>query len=349
MTETELEITLGVDTHKDSHVAAAFDPLGRLLGTATFAASGPGYDELFEWASGFGAVVTAGVEGTGSWGAGLARSLAQAGVEIIEVNRPNRQRRRANGKSDPADAIAAGRAVLAGDATAIAKAGTGPIEGLRMLRCARRSADKARTQAANQIHSLLDTAPEALRAELRDLPLRTIVDRAARLRPSGSLANPLTAAKIALRSLARRFQDLDDERRELDRQIAELVELAAPAELLEQYGVGPHTAAALLVAAGDNPDRLHSEASFAALCGTSPVDASSGRQQRHRLNRGGDRQANHALWRIVMVRLAHDPTTRAYLERRIKDGKTKREAIRCLKRYVARDLARILHRHQQTT
>jgi transposase len=346
MTDTELEITLGVDTHKDTHVAAAFDSLGRLLDTAAFPANGSGYDELFEWASRFGPVVVAGVEGTNSWGAGLARLLAEVGVEIIEVNRPNRQRRRADGKSDPADAIAAGRAVLAGDATAIAKTGTGPVEGLRILRCARRSADKARTQAANQIHSLLDTAPEALRVQLRDLPLRQIVARAARLRPTGSLADPLTATKIALRSLARRFQDLDDERSTLDQQIAELVELAAPAELLDQYGVGPHTAAALLIAAGDNPERLHSEASFAALCGSSPVDASSGRQQRHRLNRGGDRQANHALWRIVMVRLAHDPTTRAYLERRIKDGKTKREAIRCLKRYVARDIARILHRHQ---
>ena len=347
MTETELEITLGVDTHKDIHVAAAFDSLGRLLGTGAFAADGIGYDGLFDWASAFGPVVAAGVEGTGSWGAGLARSLVEAGVEVIEVNRPNRQRRRLNGKSDPADAIAAGRAVLAGDATATAKAGTGAVEGLRMLCCARRSANKARTQAANQIHSLLDTAPEALRAELRDLPLRQIVARAARMRPNGSLADPLTTAKIALRSLARRFQDLDDERSALDQHIAELVELAAPGELLDQYGVGPHTAAALMIAAGDNPDRLHSEASFAALCGTSPVDASSGRQQRHRLNRGGDRQANHALWRIVMVRLAHDPTTRAYLERRIKDGKTKREAIRCLKRHVARDIARTLRRHQQ--
>jgi transposase len=348
MTETDLEVTLGVDTHKDTHVAAAFDPLGRMLGTSAFAANEAGYDELFEWASDFGPVVAAGVEGTSSWGAGLARSLAEVGVEIIEVNRPNRQRRRANGKSDPADAIAAGRAVLAGEATAIAKAGTGPVEGLRMLRCARRSADKARTQAANQIHSILDTAPETLRAELRDLPLRQIVARAACFRPNASLTDPLTAAKIALRSLARRFRDLDDERSTLDRHIAELVAIAAPDELLEEYGVGPHTATALLIAAGDNPERLHSEASFAALCGASPVDASSGRQQRHRLNRGGDRQANHALWRIVMVRLAHDPTTRAYLERRIKDGKTKREAIRCLKRYVARDIARILHRHQQT-
>jgi transposase len=348
MTETELEITLGVDTHKDTHVAAAFDPLGRLFGTAAFTANDRGYDELFEWANDFGVVVRAGVEGTGSWGAGLARSLAELGVEVIEVNRPNRQQRRRHGKSDPADAIAAGRAVLAGDATAIAKAGTGPVESLRILRVARRSADRARTQAANQIRSIIDTAPDELRRELRDLKLHDIVERAARWRPHGTPTDPQLAAKVALRSLARRFHTLDAERRDLDEQIAAVVDHAAPTELLEQHGVGPLTAAALLITTGDNPERLRSEASFAALCGSSPIDASSGRQQRHRLNRGGDRQANNALWRIVMVRLRHDPATRAYLQRRVHDGKTKREAIRCLKRYVARDIARILQRHQHT-
>jgi transposase len=286
------------------------------------------------------------VEGTGSWGAGLARFLTARGIEVIEVNRPNRQRRRQRGKSDPADAIAAGRAVLSGEAAAVPKAANGPVEGLRMLRLARRSADKARTQAANQIWSVIDNAPEGLRAELRCLKLEDVVRRAARFRCRNDLASPHTAAKVALRSLARRFEVLDRELAELDEHTDGLVQMAAPPELLAERGVGTQVAAALLITAGDNAERFERESSFAAACGVTPVDASSGKQQRHRLNRGGDRQANNALWRIVFVRLRWDPATRDYVERRQKEGKTKREAIRCLKRYVARRVWRILRDHR---
>lgn len=342
MAVADVEVTLGVDTHKDVHVAAAFDAMGRLLGTHEWETSAAGYRALIDWAQQFGRVRRAGVEGTSSWGAGLARYLRERGVEVLEVARPNRQRRRRRGKSDTADAIAAGRAVLNGDATAVAKAGDGAVEALRLLRIARRSADRARTQVVNQLRAVIDTAPEALRAELRTLPRAALVARAAQYAAEGSLATPLAAARYALRTLACRFVALDRERDELDAQLATLVALAAPPKLLEAFGVGPQTASALLITAGDNPERLKSDAAFAAVCGASPLDASSGKQQRHRLNRGGDRQANHALWRIVMVRLRFDPTTQAYVARRLREGKTKREAVRCLKRYVARRIWRLL-------
>ncbi len=254
------------------------------------------------------------MEGTGSWGAGLARQLRALDIEVVEVNRPNRQRRRRSGKSDPADALAAARAVMSGEADAVPKSADGAVESLRLLRIARASADRARTQAANQIHAIIDTAPESLRAELCSMPVHRVVERAARFRPGTELAAPTVAAKTALRSLSRRYQALDAERAELDEQMEVLVRKTAPPALLEEMGVGPRVAAALLIAAGDNPERVGREQSFAALCGVSPVDASSGKtQQRHRLNRGGDRDANNALWRIVMVRLAWDPETQAYM------------------------------------
>lgn len=346
MTAIEVEeargITLGVDTHKDAHVVAAFDSVGRVLGTHAFRSSADGYAALLAWAKQFGPVCKAGVEGSGSWGAGLARYLRAHAVDVREVSRPNRQHRRRFGKSDPADAVAAGRAVLAEDATAQPKTGDGAVESLRLLRIARRSANRARTQAANQLWAVIDTAPEPIREECRTLSLQQIVRSASNFEIEGGLASPFAAARYALRSLALRFCDLERERDDLDAQITSLVERAAPSCLLQEFGVGPQTASALLIAVGDNPERLKSEGAFAALCGVSPVDASSGKMQRHRLNRGGDRQANHALWRIVMVRLRHDESTKAYLARRIRDGKTKREAIRCLKRYVARRIWRLL-------
>jgi transposase len=222
------------------------------------------------------------------------------------------------------------------------------VEALRLLRIARRSANQARTQVANQLRSVPDTAPVALRYELACLSFTTLMRRCAAVRPGADLAEPINAAKHTLRSLARRFRALDTERAELDERIGTVVRVAAPPALLAEFCVGPLTATDLLVAADDNRQRFTREQSFAAVCGASPIDASSGKQQRHRLNRGGDRQANHALWRIIMVRLAHDPTTRTYLQRRTAEGKTKREAIRCLKRYLARRIWRILNEHQRT-
>ena len=289
----------GVDTHKRTYVAAVLDDAGRLLGTAAFDADTAGYTALLEWLRGHGSIERVGVEGTGSYGAGLARSLAAADVD---VNRPNRQMRRRRGKTDTVDAEAAARAALNGDAAVVPKSADGSVEAIRTLSVARRSAVKARTVAANQIDAVVVTAPEHLKDRLRALNTARTVEACARLRPDTDSDPVLAAAKQALRSLARRHQALTAEIKHLDAELRRLCERVNPA-LLGARGVGAETAVALLVAAGDNPDRMRSEASFAALCGTSPIEASSGPIVRHRLNRGGNRHANNALWRIAMVRL----------------------------------------------
>ncbi|MEO7573664.1 MAG: IS110 family transposase [Acidimicrobiales bacterium] len=274
-----------VDTHKDVHVAAvkALDNLGRLLGTESFPTTRPGYRRLFAWLQSHGDLDVVGVEGCGSWGAGLARYLAARGVRVVEVNRPNRQERRRRGKSDVLDAEAAARAALAGQATVTPKAGTGPVEALRQ-RVARSGAIKARTAAANQIHSLCDTAPDAIRAQLTRLTMPKKIARAERWRPGPSMT-PENAAKRAI----------DDEARALQHHTKAILDELAPS-LLAVHGVGYDTAAQLLITAGDNPHRLRHERSFAALCGATPVPDSSGRTSgRLRLDRGGDRHANSAL------------------------------------------------------
>lgn len=330
-------VTGGVDTHKDTHVAAVVDHLGGVLGTAAFPNRSLTHGGLLAWMRGHGPLARVGVEGTGSYGAGLARHLRSAGVEVVEVNRPDRRTRRSQGKSDDIDAIAAARAALAGRHAGIPKASDGIVESIRMLRTVRRSALRARTQCANQIHALVDTAPAHLHDRWAPLCLRDLVEIAHHLPVTGNQADPTVTAPWALAALAGRWEWLDDQITELDSHLTSLVPAAAPS-LIALYGVGTDTAGALLVAAGDNPDRLHNEASFAALCGVSPLPASSGRTTRHRLNRGGNREANNALWRIAMVRMSHDPTTKAYVERRTKDGLSKLEIIRCLKRYIARQV-----------
>jgi transposase len=330
-------VIAGVDTHKDIHVAAVLDELGRLLATRSFPTTAHGYRQLARWVAGHGEVLAIGVEGTSSWGAGLTRSLRDRGLNVLEVNRPNRQTRRRRGKSDTIDAEAAARAVLAGDATVIPKAGNGPVEAVRQLRVARSGAMKARTAAANQLHSLIDTAPDSIRTQLRGLSTRRRVAIASRYRP-GDITTPVGAAKRALAAVARRWAALTVELDHLDAAIKTILDqIAKP--LLDRPGLGYETAGTLLCTAGDNPDRLASDRSFAALCGTNPVPVSSGRTNRHRINRAGDRHANGALWWIVMVRLRsrHAPTV-AYLERRVAEGRSKRDAIRCLKRYVAREI-----------
>jgi transposase len=336
MTTMPDEITGGVDTHLDVHVAAALNAIGGLLGVESFPADGPGYRRLLAWLSSFGTVVMVGVEGTGSYGAGLTRHLHDKGVSVVEVDRPNRQLRRRAGKSDPIDAVEAARAALSGRAKGLPKTRDGSVEAIRVLRVARCSARKERVRAINQLRSLVSTAPEELRAELRGLSISQLVHKTAGLRP-GQRTDVLNANKLAMRSLARRVRDIDAEVAELDAVLRPLVAETAP-DLVALYGVGPDTAGALVVAAGDNPERLGNEATFAHLCGVSPLDASSGKQLRHRLNRGGDRQANSALWRIVLTRMASDPRTQRYVERRCKEGLTKAEAMRCLKRYVAREV-----------
>jgi transposase len=335
--DTAASVTGGVDTHAEVNVAAVVDQVGRVLGTKEFPTSTVGYRAVLAWMRGFGRLVKAGVEGTGSYGAGLAAHLAGEGVEVVEVIRPNRQARRRRGKSDAADAVAAALAALNGEAAGRPKTHDGAVESVRMLRVARRGAVKARTQAANQLRDLIVTAPQPLREQLAPLPIEQRVGTAARFRPGG-LTDPREAAKAAMATVARRHQALTAEIAQLDTALAKLVKHAAPKELLAKQGVATQVASALLATVGDNPDRLASDASFAALCGASPVDASSGKQRRHRLNRGGDRQANSALWRIVMVRMSHDPRTKAYVARRTKEGKTTKEIMRCLKRYVAREV-----------
>jgi transposase len=330
-------VTGGVDTHLDVHVAAALDPIGGLLGTARFPATAGGYRELLTWLRGFGEVGRVGVEGTGSYGAALARHLTGQGVIVIEVSRPNRQVRRRHGKTDVVDAIAAARAVMSGEATATPKTHDGSVEGLRMLKVLQRSANKSRTQALNQLRSLLVTAPAELRAKLQHLPRRDLLATCAafRVAPDDDSLPGLT--RFALRDLAQRIQSLDERLKQVDTRLRRITTAAAP-DLVELHGVGPDTASTLLITAGDNPERLTSERSFAALTGCSPIPASSGKTHRHRLNRGGDRQANAALWRIAIVRMASDERSQKYIAKRISEGKSKIEAIRCLKRYIAREV-----------
>jgi transposase len=344
MTTIARRITGGVDTHLDVHVAAALDERGAQLGVESFAATAAGYQELLGWLESFGTVELIGVEGTGSYGAGLTRHLLAHEVVVVEVDRPNRQRRRRTGKSDPHDAVAAARAAQGGEATGSAKTRDGNVEAMRVLRVARRSARGNRTQAINQMRSLISTAPEELRAELRNLSIYNVLTLASAFRHTGR-TDVTTVTKLTLRTLARRALSLEEEVKEIDRLLKTLVAETAP-ELNAIDGVGTDVASAILVAAGDNPERLKSESTFAKLCGVSPLDASSGKQQRHRLNRSGDRQANSALWHIVFTRMVKDPRTKHYIERRMKEGRTKKEAIRCLKRYVAREVFAALPRSQ---
>lgn len=335
-TMPQQNVICGVDTHADCHVAAVADSNGRVVAVETFDTTSLGIERLIDWLTARGNVIAAGVEGTSSYGKGLARALHLSGIPVREVIRPNRQTRRRHGKSDPADAIAAARAVLSGEASAIPKSGDGPIEAIRILQIARSSAIKARSQAANQIRDLICTGPDDLKDRLFRLGTKQLVDACTRLRITTHHNQTETAIRTALRSLAKRHQSLTNEINDFTRQLETLTTTTAPT-LTSLKGVGPDVAAKLLIAAGDNPQRLRNEAAFAALCGASPIDASSGKQRRHRLNRGGDRQANNALWTIAIVRMSSDPTTRHYVERRTKEGLTKGEIIRCLKRYIARE------------
>jgi transposase len=334
------EVIVGVDTHKDVHVAVAIDVNGRRLGEHLVPTTERGCVELHRWALGLAPRVCYGVEGTGSYGAGLSRYLQAQGSPVTEIRGPNRKLRRDRGKSDTIDAEAAARAVLAGTSTISPKAGNDWVEQLRILRVARRSAVQARTQAINQMHAVVVGAPQELRDSLQQLPRHELILRAARFRVAGA-TDAQSTVRFTLRLLALRYKALSDEVAAIDQAIAPLLQKHA-ARLLALTGVGPEVAGALLVVAGDNPQRLRSEASFAALCGVTPLPASSGKTSRHRLNQGGDRQGNCALWRIAMTRMSCDQRTQAYACRRTAEGLSKREIIRCLKRYIARDVFRAL-------
>lgn len=342
MSDAARGVIVGFDCHVDSHVAAALDPLGRVLGTASFRATSDGYQDALTWMEAFGSVVAAGVESTGSYGAGLARSLNDAGVRVVEINQPHPHTRSRRGKDDAIDAEAAARKVLSGEAQGAAKDTGGIVESIRRLAVARDGAVKARTAALCQLGDLVVTAPAPLREKLaRRKSLEGKATLCSRLRPSSRGRKPRRAAKIALKSVAQRIQQLADEIYRLTEELDALVAVAAP-NTLGRLGLGTQNTAALLVAAGENINRFRSEASFAHLCGVAPLPASSGRTTRHRLNHGGNRQANRALHMIVIVRLRYCSRTRAYRDRRIREGKTKAEVIRCLKRYVVREIFRTL-------
>lgn len=341
MPDPDRLVTLGVDTHADVHAAAALDARGRLLDAISVPSTPTGYQALLAWAAAFGTIDRVGVEGTGSYGAGLARWLRAQGLVVLEVDRPDRRDRRAHGKSDPLDAELAARAVQSGRASGIPKAGTGRVEAIRTLRIARGSAMDARSRVTNQLHALRVTAPDELRFELRTLSLNRLVARASRFRAPAVVDDPIDATRLGLRSLSRRYQALSTEIVALDAQLRRLVTSAAP-QLVARAGIGVHSAGQFLVTAGDNPARLRSDAAFGMLTGTSPVPASSGKTVRHRLNRAGDRRANCSLHMVVLSRMGHDERTRAYVRRRMAEGKTTQEIMRCLKRYVAREVYGLL-------
>lgn len=330
----------GVDTHGEAHHAAVIDALGRHLADREFPATTAGYRNLESWLRSHGTVTAVGIEGTGAYGAELARTLTRSGLKVIEVDRPDRKTRRLRGKSDPIDAYAAAAAVTSGRSTGTPKTRDGIVEAIRALRVPLRSAVKARTQAVNQARQLLITAPESVRAPLRNRSWLDLARTCAKLRPA-DLSDPAGATKAALRHLGRRILTLSDEIEVLNETLADLTARAAP-DLLALKGVGPNVAGQLLATTGDNPDRLRSEAAFAHLCGVAPIPASTGRKDRHRLNRGGDRAANHALHTIVLTRMRWDPRTRAYVERRTQQGLSKKDIMRCLKRYIAREVYKTL-------
>lgn len=338
--DTEVAVIMGVDTHLDFHVAVAVDHLGTRLGESSVPTTAKGYERLLNWAEDFGPVRCAGVEGTSSYGAGLVRHLRTRGIDVLEVERPKHRRRSSHRnveKSDPSDAEAVARAVLAEETSGVPKSGDGRVEMIRALHAARRSAVKARTQAANQLQGLRVTAPEQLRHRLRGLSTKELVSVAARFRFGDDPRDVPTATKLALRSVARRYEALCEEIAELDAHLDRLVGQAAPG-LASLPGIGTDNAATLLIVAGDNPQRLRCEASFASLCGVAPIEASSGKVVRHRLNRGGNREANRALHMICLARMRRDRRTQEYVVRRTAEGKSKREIIRCLKRYITREI-----------
>lgn len=329
-------VIVGVDTHKQTHVAVAINRLGARLGTCSAPADRAGYAALVDWARALGTVETFAIEGTGSYGVGLASFVRRAAIRVVEVNYCDRRRRRNRGKDDTLDAESAARSALAGTATAVPKSADGAAEMIRQLKIARDTAVKARSAALIALKTLLVNAPGALREALEPLGDRPLLARCAHLVP-GPVTAPEAAVKHALRALAKRWRLLADEIAEHDALLDTLTAEAAPT-LRAAFGIGPDAAAEMLIVAGDNPERIRSDAAFAKLCGACPIPASSGVTNRHRLFRGGHRQANAALYRIVIVRLRWHQPTMDYVTRRTAQGRSKRDIIRCLKRFVAREI-----------
>jgi len=337
----------GVDTHKDLHVAAIVDEQDRVLGTRCFATTRQGYRQMLAWMRSFGEVQRIGIESTGSYGAGLLRFVQQVGIEVLEVTTPDQHDRRRRGKSDDLDAQNAAHAAFAGKRTVTPKSRDGMVESLRVLKTCRKTAVAARRIALQMIQNTIVCAPDGLRDVLRTMTRMQLVRTLAAWRPDLTAYRDVESAyRISLKSLARRYLELHDEIADLEAMIGPIVEELAP-DLVARNAIGHTSAAQLLLTAGDNPKRLRSEASFAALCGVSPVPASSGMTIRHRLSRGGDRAANSALHVIAIVRLRTDPKTKAYVAKRIAEGHSKLDAIRALKRYIAREVFTLITRRHK--
>jgi len=337
----------GVDTHKDLHSAAVVDERDQLVASQSFATTRQGYRQMLAWMRSFGQLERVGVEATGTYGAGLLRHLQAAGVVVLEVTAPDKPDRRRRGKNDDLDAEAAAHAAFTGKRTVTPKSRDGMIEALRVLKACRKTAVAARRVALQMIHNTIVCAPEELRDTLRKMTRMELIRTLAAWRPDlTAYRTALSAYRIALKSLARRYLELHDEIADLDDMIGAIVDELAP-DLVARNAIGHGSAAQLLLTAGDNPQRLGSEASFAALCGVSPIPASSGKTTRHRLNRGGDRAANSALHIIAIGRLRTDERTKTYVAKRIADGHSKLEAIRCLKRYIAREVFTLLSNRQR--
>jgi len=330
-------VFVGVDTHKDSHTAVIVDYYGVKLDTLVIDTNTKGFKYLDEWASEHGSIRSFGIEGTGCYGKNLAEFLSNRNYQVIEIDRVNKQHRRRHGKTDETDAHAAAKAVASGQQTKQFKQTSGDTEIVRVIQLSRNSAVKTRTQVTCQIKSLLVTAPETIRKELSGLTTLKLVSRAANWRPANHLLSVTGATKHAIKTLAKRWLSLNDEIKQHDQDLKQILEKKAP-KLLKLQGVGTDVAAKLVLAAGSNPQRLKTEAAFAALCGVSPVDCSSGKQQRHRLNQGGNRQANNALHTIAITRMNHDPQTKKYVTKKMSEGKTRKETIRSLKRHIARQI-----------
>ena len=346
--QTSRRIVVGVDTHKHTHVAVALDHLGAVLDSTTISVHRAGYAQLRNWATDLaqgdepadGMPVVFGIEGSGSYGAGLASFLRCAGDQVIEVNRGDRAVRHLRGKNDTIDAETAARSVLSGTATATPKTGDGTVEMIRQVKIAKDTATKARSQAIITLKTVLINAPAALRETLEQLNDRELIEACRALRYE-TMDDPDDAARYTLRALADRYRDLDHEARRHDRVLATLTDRAAPL-LTSQFGVAADSAAELLIVVGDNPERIRSDAALAKLCGACPIPASSGKTTRHRLNRGGHRQANAALHRVIVVRMRFHRPTIDYVERRSSEGRTKKEILRCLKRHLVREIYQIL-------
>jgi len=337
----------GVDTHKDLHVAAVVDEFDRVLASQCFATTRHGYKQMLAWMRTFGSLQRVGIEATGSYGAGLLRYMQKAGVEVLEVTTPDKHDRRKRGKNDDLDAQNAAHAAFAGKRTVTPKSRDGMIESLRVLKACRKTAVAARRVALQMIQNTIVCAPDELRETLRKMTRMQLIRTRAAWRPDlTDYRNVASAYRITLKSLGRRYLELHDEIADLDTMIVAIVDELAPA-LVARNSIGHETAAQLLLTAGDNVQRLRSEASFAALCGVSPVPASSGKTTRHRLSRGGDRAANSALHIIAIGRLRTDPRTQAYVAKRITEGHSKLEAIRCLKRYIAREVFSLIKQRSQ--